>query len=465
MSGRHGGWGELLRGGNGPRAFVVGGGMAMHAINVFITITILPSVVREIGGLEYFAWNTTLYVLASVLAGGFCGRILPRIGARNHYRLALGLFAAGAVMCALAPSMAVLLVGRLVQGLGAGTLSALSYTMVRALFPERLWPTAISVISASWGIATCGGPALGGLLVEYGSWRMAFWSVAAVAPVLWLVVERSLPRDLARPPRAAAPMAYANLAILCASVLAISVGSADASPTRNLEGLLVAAVGLAIFLLRENGEGRRLLPRGACRLDTGLGATFAAMMMVVIAVNTEIFVPYLLQTLHGLAPVNAGYLSALMSMGWTAGSMMVSGAGPASVPRWMRGGPVVMAAALVALFVLVPHAGAIPGRFVLIGLALFAQGFGIGMCWPHVCAGVYRFAPEGEKDLAAASMTMVIMVSNAIGSALAGMTVNLAGLSTGAAANAASWLFGVYVVAPLLAFVAITRILSLRRGG
>ena len=52
------GWGELLRGSHAPRALVVGGGMAMHAINVFIVITILPSVVRDIGGLSHFAWNT-----------------------------------------------------------------------------------------------------------------------------------------------------------------------------------------------------------------------------------------------------------------------------------------------------------------------------------------------------------------------------------------------------------------------
>ena len=87
------------------------------------------------------------------------------------------------------------------------------------------------------------------------------------------------------------------------------------------------------------------------------------------------------------------------------------------------------------------------------------------MCWPHVCAGVYAFAPEGEKDLAAASMTMVIMVSNALGSALAGMMSNLAGFADGGAAGAAGaagFLFGGFMLAPLAGFAAIRRLLTLR---
>src|SRR5579863_8181572 len=113
-----GGWSELVRGGNAGRSAVVGGGMIIHAFNTFIVTTILPSVVRDIGGLRYFAWSTVLYVVASLLGGALCARLLRGVGARNAYRAALLGFAAGSVACALAPAMPVLLVGRVVQGLG-----------------------------------------------------------------------------------------------------------------------------------------------------------------------------------------------------------------------------------------------------------------------------------------------------------------------------------------------------------
>ena len=133
-------WSELVRGGNAGPSAVVAGGMILHALNTFIVATILPSIVRDIGGLRWFAWSTVLYVVASLLGGAVCARVLQRLGARGAFRLALAGFAAGSVICALAPAMPALLAGRVLQGLGAGTLSALSFTMVRTLFPSRLWP-------------------------------------------------------------------------------------------------------------------------------------------------------------------------------------------------------------------------------------------------------------------------------------------------------------------------------------
>src|SRR5271156_1741848 len=142
---RRGGWLELLRGENAARSAVIGGGMIIHAISTFIVVTILPSVVRDIGGLRFFAWSTTLYVLGSLLGGALCSRLLGRAGGRGRDPRRLPGLALGTRGCALGPSMPVLLIGRLIQGVGAGTLSALSFSMVRTLFDEALWSRALSL--------------------------------------------------------------------------------------------------------------------------------------------------------------------------------------------------------------------------------------------------------------------------------------------------------------------------------
>ncbi len=467
---RHNGWLELLRGDNAARSAVIGGGMIIHAISTFIVVTILPSVVRDIGGLRFFAWSTTLYVLASMLGGALCARLLARVGARGSYRLALPVFALGTLVCALAPSMPVLLLGRLIQGLGAGTLSALSFTMVRTLFDEALWSRALSLTSAAWGVATLAGPAIGGVFAQFGAWRAAFWSVFALVPFLLLVVERSLPRDLPRPAPPRTRLALLNLCVLVGSALAVSVGSSApqgaANTTANAAGLAVALAGLAAFVRREAG-GQRLLPHGACNPATALGAAYAAMMMLVIGVATEIFVPYFLQVLHGMTPLHAGYVTALMSVGWTIGAIGGSSQTVGGVRALLSTGPLVMIGALAGMFLLVPQpVGFGDSELWAIGACLFGQGLGIGGAWPHLCAKVFAFAPEAEKDLAATSITIVIMVANALGSALGGMVTNLAGMTNpggaAGAAPAAAWLFGIYTLAPLLAFLAVRRLLGFR---
>jgi len=455
-------WSDLVRGGNAGRTAVVGGGMIIHALSTFIVTTILPSVVRDIGGLRYFAWSTVLYVVASLLGGANCAQLLRRVGVRNAYRLALPAFAAGSVACALAPAMPVLLAGRFVQGLGAGTLSALSFTIVRTLFPERLWPHALSIVSVSWGVATLLGPAVGGMFAQWGAWRAAFWSVAVAAPLLLLLVEVSLPRNLPRSPPPATGLAFVSLAILAGSVLAVSAGSTTALPLWNFLGFSLALLGLIVFARRETAGGDRVLPAGATHPGAPLSIVYAAMVLMMAGVTPEIFVPYFLQTLHGLNPLHAGYLSALMAGGWTLGSVVSSGPAARHARAALTLGPAVLAAGLATLAVLMPLAGPAALDLLPIGAALLAMGFGIGITWPHLGARVFGFAQDADRELAGASITMVVMVGNAFGSALGGMVTNLGGLlvpgGMRGATTASAWLFGGFVLAPLLAALALRRL-------
>ena len=188
------GWGGLLQGRNALRSLALAGGVALHAVNVYVTITILPSVVADIGGLDYYAWNTSLFILASIMGSALSPRLLASLGPRGGYRFATVVFAAGAVICAIAPSMPVLLVGRTVQGFGGGVLFALSYAMIRVVFAEPLWPRAMALISSMRGAATLLGPALGGIFAEFDFWRGAFWALPVLAVPYVLLINFALPR-------------------------------------------------------------------------------------------------------------------------------------------------------------------------------------------------------------------------------------------------------------------------------
>jgi MFS family permease len=456
-------WSDMLHGENLLRCLVVAASMILHALNTFIVVTVMPSVVADIGGMPFFAWSTTLYVVASLFGGAACARLLHRLGAQATYRAALLVFALGTLGCALAPNMAVLLAARLVQGLGAGLLSALAFSMVRVLFPAALWSRALSVISAAWGIATLAGPAVGGIFAEFGAWRWAFWATLGVVPVVAALVAVALPRDLDRPPAPRMPMAWLNLLVLAGSVMAVSVGGASGTGQGGMIGLGVAAVGMAVFFRLEATSPLHLLPRGGTDPRTKLGAAYGAMMLLAFGVNTEIFVPYFLQVLHGMTPLHAGYLSAVMSAGWTTAAVLSSGGGRARVLLSMRGGPLMMAMALAVLSALMPQFDPEGGKVVAIGVCLGLMGLGIGLAWPHLGPRVFAYAAEGEKDIAAASITIVLMTTYAFGSALGGVVTNMAGIAVpggveGASA-AAGWLFTVFTLPPMIASLLIRRLL------
>jgi MFS family permease len=157
---------------------IVVGGSVLSAANSMISVTITPITVLEIGGVGAISWTTTLYVVASIVAAAAGGLLRARLGLRGAALLGPLVFTAGGLICAAAPSMAVLLAGLLVQGLGAGVALALSYACIRILFPESQWPRLFALISAVWAIAALGGPLLGAGLIALAGWRLAWLTMA-----------------------------------------------------------------------------------------------------------------------------------------------------------------------------------------------------------------------------------------------------------------------------------------------
>lgn len=455
-------WGELLRGRNGLLAVALTGGVALHAVNVHIVTTVLPSVVQDIGGLDWYAWNTTLFVVASIVGAALSVRLLAALGPRGACLAALAVFALGSAACASAASMPWMLAGRSVQGLGGGMLAALSYALIRVVFAPPLWPRAVALVSGMWGVATLCGPAVGGLFAQAGHWRWAFWSLLPVSLLQALLVAAQLRPAAAREASPAIPAR--QIALLAASVLAVA--AASLSPQLLWQGVGVLA-GLALGAAAVALDRRapvRLLPHGATALGSPLGAVYASVALLLVGTTTEIYVPYFLQILHGYTPLAAGYLTAAMAGGWSAGSLLSSGRSGAAAGRLLRAGPVLGTVSLLALAVLIPFDGDMGAsmRMLLCGLALAGAGAGVGIGWPHLLTRVLHLAPAGEGGMASAAITTVQLYGMAVGAAIAGLVANGAGLiapgGVAGAQSAAVWLFVSFALAPALAALLARRV-------
>ncbi|MEG0921418.1 MAG: MFS transporter [Comamonas sp.] len=456
-------WGQLLGRQHGLTALALTGAVVMHAINVHIVTTILPSVVEEIGGMAWYAWSTTLFVVASIVGAALSVRLLSRHGARAAMLVALLVFALGTLLCATSTSMPMLLAGRTVQGLGGGTVGALSYTLIRLVFPPSLWPRAIALISAMWGIATLSGPAVGGLFAQAGHWRLAFGALLPLLLMQLLLVQRQLApsRLLASSRSGDTGIAVLQITLLALSVLLVAAASVVSAP---LWQWLLAVAGLltgAYAIRRERYASQRLLPQGGSSLSHPLGMLYAAVALLLIGTMTEVFVPYLLQHLHGLRPLTAGYVTALLAGGWSAASVLFSGKSGAAGRALMFRGPVLCALALVILALSMPWQGS--AALVASGIALAMLGLGVGMAWPHVLNAIMLSAGKEEADSAASAITTVQLYGMAVGAALVGLAANALGLTQTSDQEvlgySAAWLFGVFAIFPAIAAWSVWRYL------
>lgn len=452
-------WGELLSGRNGLRSIALSGGVAVHAINVYIVTTILPSVVQDIGGLEYYAWNMTLFVAASILGSALSTSLISSLGLRSSYLLAILVFMLGSIAAAITPNMLFLLGARTVQGLGGGLLLGVSYSSVRIVFAERLWPRAMALISSMWGVATLAGPAVGGIFAESGNWRMAFWSVLPVAVLIAILVATQLKPQKETKQETPTPAPVFKIALLTWSVIVIAFGSlADSWLLVMLSFVIVLTILYGIKRDDENSKAP-LFPAGTYSLKHPLGSLYAGIGLMSIGITSEIFVPYFLQTIHDVRPLAAGYMTALMSAGWTTGSVMMASRSPLFANKLLRIGPAVSGISTAVLALLLPWQ-ALSTEFNatwVVYIPLFGIGFGIGMIWPHLLTRVLKSAPKGQENIASAAIITLQLYAMSVGAAVAGMITVAAGFNLGtvesAQHSAKAFLFSFSLVPILFIFI------------
>ncbi|SEH80155.1 Predicted arabinose efflux permease, MFS family [Mycolicibacterium rutilum] len=448
-------WRELLGPKNLGAATVLAGGVALYATNEFLTISLMPSAVADIGGQRLYAWVTTVYLVASVVAATTVSATLMRFGPRLSYLLALSVFGVGSVWCATAPTMELLLAGRTVQGLAGGLLAGLGYAVINAALPEYLWTRASALVSAMWGVGTLLGPAAGGLFAQYSSWRWAFGALAILTAVIAVLVPLALPtRRDAEVDVPSIPVPVWSLLLLGGAALAVSVAGVphDARATAALLGLGAVLVGVFLVVDRRTAAG--VLPPSAFGRGP-LKWIYLTLGVLMAATMADMYVPLFGQRLAGLTPVAAGFLGAGLAIGWTAGELGSASMGsPRAIRRVVALAPAVMAAGL-AIGAVTMRAGAPLAVVAVWAVAMLITGVGVGIAWPHLSAwAMSRVADPAEGPTAAAAINTVQLICGAFGAGLAGVVVNMT--DDGGAAPA-RWLLAGFAVLAALGLVASTR--------
>ncbi|GAB87642.1 MFS transporter [Gordonia rubripertincta] len=431
MSTSTGGWSELLAREHRAAVSVFAGGILVFAINTFLTSASLPSTVADIGGEQFYAWVVTVFLIASVVASMLVTRALAQFGARGAYLIGFSAFAAGSLVCALTPTMPILLAGRLIQGLGGGLLTGLAFAVVQIALPQRIWGRAVALISAMWGVGNIVGPAIGGMFAEVGLWRGSFWFLTVVTLAIAAVAGRVLPRGRGSDERH--PLPWASLAAVTVAAGAVSVAAVSGSTTAVVVLGAVALLALAGFVAVDRHGDTGLLPRLTYSVGNPLKWIYLSIAVLAAGSTAEAFLPLFGQQVGGLSPFAAGLLPAALSTGWTVAQIASS--------TWAHGrsasaariaGPAFLAAGMAGYGLLQSSTApiAIAGWYACLVFA----GMGIGMAFPHIATAAMGITTDqAEAARASAGINSVQMVANTVGSAAAGLLVSFGADAVGSA--------------------------------
>ncbi|HEX3536153.1 MAG TPA: MFS transporter [Stellaceae bacterium] len=427
------------------------GGVLLHSMNVLITATLLPSIVAELGGASLMSWPTTAFVASSIIAASGTSLVSSRFGNRRAFAGGAVIYAAGAVLCACASAIVFVIAGRFVQGLGGGLLSALAYVLVRNAFPERLWPRVFGLLAGVWSVTVLIGPLIGGVFASYGHWRGAFVTVAGLGCLLGVGALFTLPADSPDDQAVSRTFPTGRIALICGAIALLSAASVATGLAVKAILITVTVVAFVVMMRTDRRAAAPLLPSDAFSLRSGTGAGLWMVLLMSVGYSPlAIYAPLFLQRLHGISPLDAGYMVALASLAWTTAALSVASLPEEWPPRLIIMGPSAMAVGLAGVAVLMA-----PGPVAALILPIVLIGTGIGVAWAFVLQRVMSGAKGGEENIAAASAATVQQAGIALGAAIAGLVANASGLENGldpsSVLRASLWVPLALVAAPLTA--------------
>ncbi|MFD4403416.1 MFS transporter [Nocardia sp. NPDC058499] len=286
--------------------------LAVLMAAVLVTVTssdmvnlMLPSIGADFGASEAeLAWIVTGFLLMFAIGVPLYGRLADRIGLRRLFAAALATYAAGSLICALAPELAALVGGRIVAGAGAAAIPVLSVVAVTRLVPPEKRTAAIGVVSAAAGIGTAAGPAVGGGIGQLFGWPALFWIMVPVAAALLIPVWRILPDE--------APASGTPSDLLGGALLGLGAGLPLFGMTQaQVSGfaavtcwgsLVVAIAALALFGWRTARAPHPFIPPSLFTNPAYRTAVLVVFLAMTVNLGGLVFVPLLVVEVHGLTP-------------------------------------------------------------------------------------------------------------------------------------------------------------------
>jgi MFS family permease len=386
------------------------------AFEALAVATVLPAVLAELGGLGLYGWVFSGFMLCNLVSIAAFGQLADKRGMTAPFVGGSALFVAGLSIAGVAPSMVVVVVGRMAQGLGAGAISCVSYMAVARGYPASAQPRMLALLSSAWVVPGLIGPAIAGSVADYVGWRWVFLGLAPLTAIAAGVATKGLRR---LPPEAGAPPDSGRIAL----AIQLATGTALALTGVESHSVGVTMVCVLVGVPVAFPALRGLLAVGTLRAASGTPAAIASLALLTFAFfGTEAFVPLLLTTVRGQPATVAGLALTAATLAWTSGAWLQA--------RWsLRGDRRELSSRglLLTALGIAGSAGALRAETPVwvVSLAWGVAGLGIGLAYSTLTLIVLERAGKGQEGTAATALQLANVLGVALGTGTGGATLGL----------------------------------------
>ncbi|MGW2623390.1 MDR family MFS transporter [Micromonospora taraxaci] len=399
-------------------------GMLLAALDQTIVGTALPTIVGELGGINHYSWVVTAYLLASTASTPLYGKMADLYGRRPVFLFSIGTFLVGSLLAGLSQNMTQLIITRGIQGLGAGGLLTLAFTIISDVVSPRERGRYQGLFGAVFGISSVAGPLVGGYFAET-DWRWIFYinvPLAILAIVVCYHVMRLIPFE-----RRDHSIDWLGAGLLVAGVsallLALSWGGNEYAWGSGviISLFVVGAVLGVLFVLQEARVAEPILPLRLFRSATFALANSALLIIGLVMFGSIIFIPLYLQIVKGASPTRSGLLMLPMMAGIIITSIL-TGRAMTRIGRY-KWFPVAGSVTLLVGMFLFTRLEVTTSLWVAFGF-MVVIGVGLGLCMQSLILAVQNAVSVRDLGAGTSSATFFRSLGGSFGVAILGTVLS-----------------------------------------
>lgn len=400
----------------------------LSALDQTIVGTAEPRIIAQLSGFDRYPWVSTMYLLSSTLAVPIFAKLSDMYGRKWFFLGGSLMFVLSSALCGAAGTLTFLpidgmnqlIVFRALQGVGAGVMMGLAFTIIGDIFSPAERGKYTSFFAATWGLASIFGPTLGGWLTDQVSWRAAFYVNLPVGAVAIAIIYFQFPE--LHPEGVIRKLDWAGIAtlILCIVplLLALNFATEFGWTSTRIESLLAfSAAMLVAFLWAESNAIEPLIPLSLFREPIVSLCSAAVFLLGMGMFGVIIYLPLFMQGVLGVSATQSGNLLTPLMMGAVLGSIVT---GQLTLRLQSYKLAAVVGSILVAAgMILFARMNGMTQRMDVI-VAMVIGGIGMGLLQPVYTVAVQNVAPRKYMGAATASTAFFRSIGSTMGVAIFG---------------------------------------------
>ncbi|WP_229071321.1 MDR family MFS transporter [Actinoplanes sp. DH11] len=394
-------------------------GMFVSILASTVVANALPRIIADLNGSQsVYTWIVTAELLAMTATVPLWGKMADLYSKKLLIQLSLGLFVLGSLVAGLTPNVEILLVSRIVQGVGAGGMTALSLIVMAAMIPPRELGRYSGIFGAVFGVGTIAGPLIGGVLVDTSwlGWRWCFLIGVPFSLIAIALLQKTL--HLPAVHRKETSIDWLGALLITGGVSTLLIWSTLAGEHFDWASWQTAAlvagglVLLALAVLVESKAKEPIIPLGIFRHRTVTLSIVASVLVGVAMFGGTVFLSQYFQISLGKSPTVAGLMGLPMVFGLLISST-VAGQLITKYGRWkgyLVAGSIVMTVGMLLLSTI----GA-DTSVLLLSVYMAVLGIGVGLLMQNLVLAAQNDVPAAELGATTSALTFFRSMGGSIG--------------------------------------------------